>query len=222
MPLVLNLAMAAPLWQPLTYLAPKELAPMIRPLTRVVAPLRGRPCLGFALERPMEAEAGGLKNILDVLDGPGAPGVWPAEMLGFFQKTAAYYGWPLGQVLAGCLPAGLGSPKRAESGEPAFAREAVANFRQGDAARLPKPESQAGRILRILRKKGSLAVSELRPEFPRSTTLCKQLETAGWVEITHRPLVKDILGPSALARARAGKIHPGPVRGAGHPLARGA
>jgi primosomal protein N' (replication factor Y) len=194
MPFVLNLAMAAPLWQPLTYLAPDDLAPMIRPLTRVVAPLRGRPCLGFALESPVEGKAKGLKKIQDVLDGPGSPGVWPAEMLDFFQKTAAYYGQPLGMVLAGCLPAGLGAPKKAEAREAAFASEAVANFRQGDPKRLPKPESQAGRILRLLRKKGSLAVSTLRPEFPRATPLCKQLESAGWAEITHRPLVKDILG----------------------------
>ncbi|MFH1059365.1 MAG: hypothetical protein V1797_11910, partial [Pseudomonadota bacterium] len=107
MTLLVDIALAAPVWRPLTYAVPADLAPLIAPLMRLEAPLRGRRVLGFALGRPRPGDAGGMKPILDVLDEPGRP-AWPEALLGFFQRAAAYYQAPLGQALAWALPAGLG------------------------------------------------------------------------------------------------------------------
>ena len=41
--------MAAPLWRSLSYRVAPELAPLIKPLTRLLVPLRGKDRLGFAL-----------------------------------------------------------------------------------------------------------------------------------------------------------------------------
>jgi len=198
MTLMVDVALAAPLWQPLTYAVPAELAPLVKPLARLLVPLRGGARLGFALGEPQPVakreDQEGLKTLLDVLEDGGQPQAWPPELLPFFQRAAAYYHAPLGQVLAWCLPAGMGSARPAKALAPKTQQVAVVSWRRGEDSRLPRPESQAARILRRLKARGPLPLPELRAEFPRAAALCRDLEKRGWVTISHRPLVKDLLG----------------------------
>ncbi|MFZ5586445.1 MAG: replication restart helicase PriA [Thermodesulfobacteriota bacterium] len=192
MTFLVDIAVAAPVWRPLTYAVPADLAPLIAPLMRLEAPLRGRRALGFALGRPRAGDAAGLKPILDVLDEPGRP-PWPESLLGFFQRAAAYYQAPLGQALAWSLPAGLGGGKSAAP--PARAElVAVAAWRQGEASQAPRPGGQAAALLERLRAAGPQPLPALRAEFPRAAALLKTLEAAGWVSLSHRPLVRDLAG----------------------------
>ncbi|MBI4800385.1 MAG: primosomal protein N' [Desulfarculus sp.] len=190
--LVVEVALAAPLWRGLSYLVPPELAPLIAPLTRLLVPLRGRSVLGFALSEPAPGPAEGLQPLLDVLDEPGCP-AWPPGLLKFFSRAAAYYQAPLGQALAGVLPAGLGAGS-APALPPRGGQVAVASFRQGDQARRPTAESRAAQLLRLLEREGPQPRPELRRRLPQATALARRLEALGWLAISHRPLVKDLLG----------------------------
>lgn len=195
MPLVVEVALAAPLWRGLSYLVPPELAPLIAPLSRLAVPLRGRRALGFALAAPVELpaeQAQGLKPVQDVLDGPDCP-AWPPHLLKFFSRTAAYYQAPLGQALAWALPAGLGG-RGAPEPQARAGQVTVAAWRQGPAAKAPKPGSRAAELLEHLRQAGPQPLEALRRRFGQATALARRLEEAGWLAVSHRPLVRDLLG----------------------------
>lgn len=190
--LVVEVALAAPLWRSLSYVAPPDLAPLIAPLTRLAVPLKGRRALGFALAAPAPGPAAGLKPLLDVLDEPGCP-AWPPGLLKFFSRAAAYYQAPLGQALAWALPAGLGAGA-APAPPPRGAQVAVASFRPGDESRRPPAESRAAQLLRLLEREGPQPLPVLRQRFGQAAPLVRRLEALGWLAISHKPLVKDLLG----------------------------
>ncbi len=192
MPLWVDVAVAAPLWQPLTYSVPSELAPLIGPLARLMVPVRGRARLGFALAAPQEGETSGLKPVADVLDDAGAPAL-PAGMLRFFSRAAAHYQVPLGQALAWALPAGLG---QAREGRPAPrpAEVPLVSPRAGAADSGLRPETQAAQIMRHLLRAGPALLPALRARWPRASALVRSLEAAGLVAISHRPAVRDLSG----------------------------
>jgi primosomal protein N' (replication factor Y) len=190
----LEVAVAAPLWRPLSYRVAPELAPLIRPLTRLLVPLRGKPRLAFALGAPAEGGVEGLKPVSDVLDEAGEPQLIPSELMGFFTRAAAYYQTPLGQALAWSLPGGLGGADPKAIKAPGRAQTAWAAWRQGDPARAPPPGTQGARVLELLREQGPLALDALRGEFPGITAVARRLEAGGWLSITHRPVVKDLVG----------------------------
>jgi primosomal protein N' (replication factor Y) len=189
-----EVAVAAPVWQAYSYAVPADLANLIKPLTRMLVPLRNGRSLGFALAPPADAGEVVLKPVLDVLDEvDGAPAL-PPELLGFFQRAAAYYQAPLGQALAWSLPAGMGSsrPKGGRLIKPETL--IIIEPRQGMGKNLPRVGTQADRLLRMVQKQGGLSLPELRKHFTQAASLSKKLEKAGWVTIRHQPLVRDILG----------------------------
>lgn len=204
-----EVALAAPIWRPLSYLAPPEMAPLVRPLARVVAPLRGRPTLGFALGPAQPGDVTGLKPIADVLDDPGQPTLLPGNMLRFYERAAAYYQAPLGRVLAWALPAGLGSLGRAGAEAVAGAdRVEILSFRQGPEADHPKPGTRASQMLSRIKAEGPLPLDLLRVQFPRARDLARRLETAGWLTISHRSLVRDLAGRPIMPEPRPEVLTP--------------
>lgn len=207
MPLWVDVAVAAPLWRPLTYSVPAELAPLIGPLSRLTVPLRGRPRLGFAMSAPQDGDAAGLKPVADVLDDAGAPAL-PGQMLGFFSRAAAHYQTPLGQAIAWALPAGLG---QGGGGRPAPrpAEVPLVSPRPGAGADSLKPETQAAQIMRHLLRAGPVLLPELRARWPRATALVRSLESAGLVAISHRPAVRDLSGRWILAEPEPERLTDG-------------
>lgn len=186
--------MAAPLWRSLSYRVAPELAPLIKPLTRLLVPLRGKPRLGFALGPAEPGDTEGLKPIADVLDEAGERQLIPPGLLNFFNRTAAYYQAPLGQTLAWSLPAGLGGEGAGAVKAPGRAQVAWAAWRQGPPESAPRAGTQSAALLEHLREQGPLALDTLRERFPRVTALARRLEADGWLSMTHRPVVKDLTG----------------------------
>ena len=194
MPYTVDVALAAPLWKALSYAVPAELVNLVKPLSRLLVPLRGGRSLGFALGGPVPGDAAGLKPILDVLDEVESAQAVPAELLQFYQRAASYYQVPLGQVLAQSLPAGMGTARPKGGRLPKAESVALISARQGLAKNLPRVGTQADRLLRLLQKQGPYTLPDLRKSFTQAGALCKRLEAAGWVEIHQKPLVRDLLG----------------------------
>jgi primosomal protein N' (replication factor Y) len=190
--LTVEVAVAAPVWHALTYRVPPELANLIRPLTRLSVPVRGKPRLGFALSAPEPGRTEGLQPVADVLDNPQMGQAVPSELKNFFVRAAAYYHAPLGQVLAWSLPSGLASQPQA--GRPKGRQVTIVSPRQGSPQDKPKAGSQAAALLDLLEQEGPQSLPRLRERWPRAKALATKLEAMGWVSLSHRPLVRDLLG----------------------------
>lgn len=206
----MEVAVAAPLWKALTYSVPAELAPLVRPLTRLAVPLRGRKTLGFALGAAEPGPVEGLSAIQDVLEQAGRNQLLPSEMLGFYQRAAAHYQTPLGQALAWSLPAGLNSikPSGGATGVGQASIE-VANYIPSNNSPLPRIGTQTAKILDRLRREGSVSLPELRQEFAQATKLVRRLESSGWVRISHKTAFKDVLGRPIIAEPEPEQLSQG-------------
>lgn len=100
----LEVAVAAPLWQTLTYLFDDDsgLIPVGR---RVLVPLGRRKVTGYVLGLLPEEKVGyKLRSVLQLLDPET---LFPVNMVPFFRWVAQYYHYPLGEVIKTALPGGL-------------------------------------------------------------------------------------------------------------------
>ncbi len=104
-PPYLEVAVAAPLPQTLTYAALRD-GRVAKPGQRVLVPLSGRLLTGYVLAVTQEKPEFRLKPIADILDD--FP-VFPEGMVPFFRWVARYYHYPIGEVIRGALPGGLTS-----------------------------------------------------------------------------------------------------------------
>ena len=97
-------AVAAPLFEPLTYAPLKN--GTIPPIgVRVLVPLGRRRVTGYVIgTTPQQDVTYTIKAIVDILDS--SPLFHPA-MVPFFKWAADYYQYPLGEVIKGALPGGL-------------------------------------------------------------------------------------------------------------------
>ena len=101
----LEVAVAAPLTNTLTYKAPAEDSP--QPGYRVLVPLGRRKVTGYVLAVLNEVPAGyKIKAISSVLDEEPS---FPPAMIELFRWIAGYYQYPIGEVIKTALPAGLTS-----------------------------------------------------------------------------------------------------------------
>ncbi len=198
--------MAAPVWHALSYRVPPELANLIRPLTRLSVPMRGKPRLGFALSAPEPGQAEGLQAVADVLDDAATGQALPPELKDFFTRAAAYYQAPLGQVLAWSLPSGLGAQPQAA--QPKSRQVAMVSVREGSALDRPRPSGQAAQLLDLLHHEGPQSLPQLKERWPRAKALVAKLEAAGLVSLRHRPLVRDLLGRPLWPEPRPERLTP--------------
>jgi len=104
-PPYLEVAVAAPLPQTLTYAALHD-GRVARVGQRVLVPLSGRLLTGYVLAVTEDKPEFRLKPIADILDD--FP-VFPENMVPFFRWVARYYHYPIGEVIRGALPGGLTS-----------------------------------------------------------------------------------------------------------------
>ncbi|MDG4476013.1 replication restart helicase PriA [Thiovibrio frasassiensis] len=123
-PPYLEVAVAAPLPQTLTYAALRD-GRVAKPGQRVLVPLSGRLLTGYVLALSEEKPEFRLKPIADLLDD--FP-VFPEKLVPFFRWVARYYHYPIGEVIRGALPGGLTSQsgrrlKITEAGLHYFQRE---------------------------------------------------------------------------------------------------
>ena len=102
----LEVAVAAPIKNTLTYKSPPESQIEMTPGLRLLVPLGNRVVTGYLLSvipAPLE-EGYSIRAIIDSLDI--AP-LFPASMVPFFRWLADYYQYPIGEIIKGGLPGGL-------------------------------------------------------------------------------------------------------------------
>jgi len=101
----LEVAVAAPLWQTLTYLFAEDDSAGVPVGKRVLVPLGNRRVTGYVLGLLPEEDVGyKLRSVIDVLDPEP---LFPANLVPFFRWVARYYHYPLGEVIKTALPGGL-------------------------------------------------------------------------------------------------------------------
>ena len=101
----LEVAVAAPLWQTLTYLLPDDDSGAVPVGKRVLVPLGNRRVTGYVLGLLPDEDVGyKLRVVIEVLDPEP---LFPANLIPFFRWVAGYYHYPLGEVIKTALPGGL-------------------------------------------------------------------------------------------------------------------
>ncbi|MDR9501248.1 MAG: primosomal protein N', partial [Desulfurivibrionaceae bacterium] len=101
----LIIAVAAPLFDTLTYAPLPQTRPAIG--VRVLVPLGRRRLTGYVIAIvPAQETAYTIRPILEILDREPLFG---ADMVPFFKWIAAYYHYPIGEVIKSALPGGLTS-----------------------------------------------------------------------------------------------------------------
>ncbi|MBV5306571.1 MAG: primosomal protein N' [Desulfobulbaceae bacterium] len=158
----LEVAVAVPLWQTLTYLLDDETDEIASTGVagvscligrRVLVPLGQRRVTGYVLGlMPEEDIAYKLRKIVEFLDQES---LFPANLIPFFRWVAKYYHYPLGEVIKTALPGGL-SPR---SGKQIHLTDLGRVELKGilDTAALLEPG-----LLALLVEKGHLSVPESR------------------------------------------------------------
>ena len=188
---LLEVAVAAPLVQTLTY-APPTKGPLPRPGQRLLVPLAGRLITGYMLGYVHELPSARIKPVQEVLDNEP---FFPENMVSFFRWVARYYHHPIGEVIRGALPSGLVSRSGREivltpAGEDFFRSEEktqsqqatpwfttlLADKRLGPTRTRPLWKGKERRLIERLQHEGLLEVRQLihgeRVGHKTETSLC--------------------------------------------------
>ncbi|MDH3392538.1 MAG: primosomal protein N', partial [Desulfobulbaceae bacterium] len=170
----LEVAVAAPIYQPLTYKLPEHIDPAtLAPGQRLLAPLGNRLVTGYLLATTdIAPSTGKLKSIADLLDP--AP-LFPAAMIPFFHWLAEYYQHPIGEVIKGALPGGLTT----ESGRVVTLNEEG----RPHLAALTGHDEETPAWLATLLAKGKLPASTVRRIWKKEERRLKKWQEQGFLNI---------------------------------------
>ncbi|MEO7454729.1 MAG: hypothetical protein ABIY52_00610, partial [Gemmatimonadaceae bacterium] len=102
--MLVDVALALPLFRTFTYRVPEGLTGSVAPGSRVVVPFRNRKQLGVIVGA---GEARDASKTKDVIAAPDAAPVMSENMIALCRWIADYYVSPLGVVLRSALPAAL-------------------------------------------------------------------------------------------------------------------
>ena len=172
----LEVAVAAPVTETLTYSSAAADAAELQPGTRLLVPLGRRQVTGYLLAvKPVDETAFKVKPVTDVLDSTP---LFPAAMIPFFRWIASYYRYPLGEVIKLALPGGLDQQSQRHVHLAEAGREALTEYQAARGADSPAwlPALLAG---------GSLSPAQVRL-LRRSRKWMKLLEKwreAGFIAI---------------------------------------
>jgi primosomal protein N' (replication factor Y) len=99
-----NIAFNLPLNQEFTYSVPGEFSELIKPGSRVLAPLGNKDITGITVSLSEITDLNKVKPLKKLLD---TEPVISAEMMGFCRWISSYYICPLGEVLFAAIPKGI-------------------------------------------------------------------------------------------------------------------
>jgi primosomal protein N' (replication factor Y) len=172
LPLIAEVAVAAPLSGTLSYLVPETLRPRARVGVRLQVPLGRRRVIGFLLALA-EGESTDLKPIGEILDQ--AP-LFHEGMVPFFRWAGDYYLYPLGGVIRTALPAGLSG----SGSEVSILHQRIytAVARSGEPGGVRQRQ-----ILARIRDAGPLSLEVLRTEFPAPHAPLGRLVELGFLTV---------------------------------------
>lgn len=170
-----EVAVALPLFHPLTYRLPAALTAQVGSLVRV--PVGRRQVTGYLLGPTLEAPPGALRDIREVLDP--IPRFGPA-MVPLFRWVADYYQYPLGEALSFIIPGAATAvrPRRELWACP---------LDQPQGEPLPSrlgPKSRA--LLEYLREFGPTAVTALQAHFPACQDSLRRLAARALIGLEDR------------------------------------
>ncbi|MEW6288591.1 MAG: primosomal protein N' [Thermodesulfobacteriota bacterium] len=184
----LEVAVAAPVTETLTYSFPAADAAQLDVGTRLLVPLGRRQVTGYLLAiRPAGAAPYQIKPVTEVLDGKP---LFPAGMIPFFRWIASYYRYPLGEVIKIALPGGLTQQSERHVSLTASGREVLADFHAAHGADSPA-------WLAELTARGTLSPARVRPIW-RSGKWRRLLET--WHNDGHVTISEAVSATRAKAK----------------------
>lgn len=203
----LEVAVAAPLWQTLTYLFAgdrnddsADLSPVGK---RVLVPLGNRRVTGYVLGLLPEEDVGyKLRAVIEVLDPEP---LFPVNLIPFFRWVARYYHYPLGEVIKTALPGGL-APR---SGKQLLLTEQGRMMGAADLQRnLEAIGGQEPDWLPRLMEKGSLGPSESRKILGQQSfrKLISSWQERGLAEILEILIGNDIRRKNEICYSCSGTV----------------
>lgn len=178
--LVATVAVAAPLDKALSYLLPEALQAKARVGVRLRVPLGRRQVTGFLLA-VAPGDAKGLKPVAEVLDE--AP-LFAPELIPFFERAAAYYSFPIGEMIRTALPAGLGGNRERVS--ILYEKVYAPLERQGEPAGARQRE-----ILEVIRGQAPIGLAQLRQLFDAPHAPLRRLVEQGFVAESEQERLRD-------------------------------
>lgn len=199
LPRLVEVAVDAPLPNPLTYALPERLEDTVIVGQRLLVPLGNRRVTGYVVgldpEAPAETD---LKEVIDLLDP--LP-LFSSELLGLFRFASRYYFVPLAEVIKTALPAGINVKTRAVLRLSDAGRRECDRWRELEAAHLapPDPGEALGLLLR-LEAEGSVEVARLlRGKPPTPKNLIERLKKSKLVVVA-----QEAPGPRVKVKTEAG------------------
>lgn len=178
---IVSVAVALPVHETFSYSIPAHLLSQVCPGKRVLVPFGGRTVTGYPIGPAPETDLRETKHILDVLDDTP---LFPATMIPFFQWIAAYYMYPLGQVINTALPSGLN-----------LTDIAVLTIREaGIHATKELPISPLEEILLSALEKQPAGIRQLQKEAgqPVPWALIHQMRHKGWIQVDRQIKTRQI------------------------------
>ncbi len=203
-PKIIEVAVAVHLDKTFHYRVPPGLEGRALPGHRVFVPFGHRRLTGYILGSVEEAPDTKLKDIIDVLDPDP---LWTDNELEFFRWIAAYYLFPLGEVLKTALPAGINLQSRkgdaGEEGQVSGGRNVKREcfYRPTITAETGRqPGSKAAEILEVIREAGEIPAADLRRRFGQCTAQLKRLVELGLVQGEEREVYRNPFGEESFER----------------------
>ena len=199
-----EVALPVPLRQVFTYRrpeAPVELRERIVPGARVAVPFARRKAIGVVVRTRAEPPDG-VKRIASVAGLLESDPIFPAELLSFLERAAAYYMAPLGEVLKSAAPAlPRGALKRLKDdgffADGSAPRGAAVKVREETFVRRTEtqPQKRLGaaqqRVLALVEDRGEIGLTELRRHVPRAKAVVDALSRRLLLETDTREVLAD-------------------------------
>ncbi len=184
---LVQVAVGRPVRGPFTYRLPQSLGSEVVPGQRLLVPFGRGKAVGFVLGEAQAPPPRTLKDVVQILEVEPS---FPPDLLGLLTWTAAYYRYPLGEVLRGALPPGLTRPGEAPVARPGL-REWVALT--AAAREQPRPRGPAmNAVLDYLTvAPGEVDLEELATAIPGVRDPLKRLLAKGLVSVREEPIVPD-------------------------------
>ncbi|MBI5545045.1 MAG: primosomal protein N' [Deltaproteobacteria bacterium] len=183
---LVQVAVGRPVRGLFTYRVP-ETIPAVREGQRVLVPFGAGKALGFIMGEAREAPPGRLRDLSQVLD---AEPMFSPDLLSFLQWTAAYYRYPLGEVLRSALPPGLTRPGEAPQSKPGVC-ELVCLTELARTEPRPRGVAMNAVLDYLATAPGEVDLEELATAIPGVRDPLKRLVGKGLCSLREVPLVPD-------------------------------
>ena len=178
--LLADIAVNAPVRQLYSYAIPGRFDPELQVGMRVRVPFGRRTLTGYVVA----IRTGSVAELKPISELPDKEPLLPEKVLLLLQWAAAYYRYPVGQVISNALPGDLGSNKSSTK----ILKEAVYSIR--DATVVLRGEKQQ-QLLAYLQQVGKAGLGDLRERFPSPHQSLQRMVELGCLMESEEELIRD-------------------------------